>query len=365
MNVPQCNPAAAYQARRTEIDAAIRRVLDSGYYILGQEVAAFEAEFAAFHGIGHCVSCANGTDAIELALRALGIGPGDTVLTVANTAVATVSAIGRTGAAVAFADIEPDFFTIDPAAVEKVLRERSIRAVVAVHLFGQMADLPALRRITAAAGVALIEDCAQAHGAKLHGMLAGTQGEAGAFSFYPTKNLGAIGDGGAVLTASPQLAERLRELRQYGWRERYVSEIPGLNSRLDELQAAILRAKLPDLASDNRRRAAIAAQYDGELAEIPGLVLPRVRPGAEHVYHQYVIRTPRRDALRHFLLGCGVGSAIHYPEPIHRQKAYRDPALRLPVTEAVNREILSLPMYPGLTSEEVAFSIGKVREFFQ
>jgi dTDP-3-amino-3,4,6-trideoxy-alpha-D-glucose transaminase len=343
-----------------DIDAAVRRVLDSGWYILGGEVEAFEAEFAAYHGVRHAVGVANGTDAIELALRAAGVGVGDEVITVAHTAVATVCAIERAGAKPVLADIDPQTYTLDPAAAEAAITPRT-KAIIPVHLYGQPADMAALVAIAEQHRLLLIEDCAQAHGARLNGRLVGTWGHLAAFSFYPTKNLGAVGDGGAVLTNDDGYAQRLRRLRNYGQISRYDHAERGINSRLDELQAAILRVKLPHLDAQNARRRQIARGYDDGLAEF--VTVPPQRPGAESVYHLYVVRHPARDALRARLADAEIGTLIHYPTPIHLQPAYRDLGCApgsLPVTERVSREIVSLPLYIGLSDAEVERVIAAV-----
>ena len=265
--IPQANPGAGYRALKPEIDAAVARALASGWYILGAEGRAFEAEFAAWLGAGHAVGCANGTDALCLALRALAIGPGSAVATVSHTAVATVAAIEMVGATPVLIDIDPLHYTIDPVELAEVLARPPaglppIRAVIAVHLYGQAADLDALLPLCAGHGVALIEDCAQAHGATWHGKRLGTIGAIGTFSLYPTKNLGALGDGGVVATNTAEHASAMAALRQYGWRQHYISDLAGVNSRLDEIQAAILRVKLPHLNAGNARRRAIAAAFD-------------------------------------------------------------------------------------------------------
>lgn len=367
--IPQADPRANYLAHREAIDAGIRRVLDSGHFILGQELAAFEQEFAGYIGCAHGVGVANGTDAIELALRACGVGPGNLVLTVSHTAVATVVAIERCGATPVLVDIDPHTYTMDPASLEQALRTLDRRsssiagrpkAVVPVHLYGQAADLDAIGDIARQRNLALIEDCAQAHGATLDGRTLGTFGVAAAFSFYPTKNLGAMGDGGLVATSDDEVAERLRLLRQYGWRERHVSDVAGVNSRLDELQAAILRAKLPHLDADNARRRAVAAQYTQSLPA-DKLTGPATRRGCAHVFHQYVIRVEPRDTLRAFLKSQGVGTLIHYPVPVHLQPAYRHrlaSVVPLPATERAAREVLSLPMFPEIQVDDVAAVIA-------
>jgi dTDP-4-amino-4,6-dideoxygalactose transaminase len=356
----QADPRAGYRADQAAIDAAVARVLGSGTYILGGEVAAFEAAFAAWlGGASHVLGCGNGTDALVLALRALGVGPCDAVATVSHTAVATVTAIGMTGAVPVLLDIDGDRYTLDPAELAAVLESPPlglppIKAVVVVHLYGQPADLPAIAAIAARHGVAVVEDCAQAHGAALNGRTLGTWGEAAAFSFYPTKNLGAFGDGGAVATARPDLAAAVSALRQYGWNTERLSGVTGINSRLDELQAAILRVKLARLDADNARRRAIAAAYDAALTT----GAPAHVPGAVHVFHQYVVARDDRDAARERLAKAGVGTGIHYPVPAHQQPAYRGRVALGPagcrVTERIAGKIFSLPMHAHLTDAEVA-----------
>jgi dTDP-4-amino-4,6-dideoxygalactose transaminase len=371
--IPQANPGAGYRALKQEIDEAASRVLASGWYILGNELRAFEQEFAAWLGVARVVGCGNGTDAIVLALRGLDVGPGCTVVTVSHTAVATVAAVEMAGATPLLIDVDPLHYTMDPEALRRVLEKPPsglppIKAVLPVHLYGQPADLERIVPLCRQHGVALIEDCAQAHGARLHGQRVGTFGDAATFSFYPTKNLGALGDGGAVATADPILAERIAALRQYGWRKHYVSDETGINSRLDEVQAAILRIKLHHLDSQNARRGAIAAVYDAALAGGP-LQAPRKRHNASHVHHLYVIRTPQRDSVQETLRGSGVGSGIHYPVPVHCQPAYmgRVP-LGLggcPMTEVAAREVLSLPIYPELTDFEVETVCGALKNLLR
>jgi dTDP-4-amino-4,6-dideoxygalactose transaminase len=366
--IPQASPGRDYRRNQTEIDAAVRRVLDSGWYILGPEVSAFEAEFASYLGVREAIGVASGTDAVELALRGLGIGPGDAVYTVSHTAVATVAAIERCGATPILVDVDEATGTMDPnslaVAVAAGSRPSGARpaAVVAVHLYGQPAAMDEILSITRAAGLRVVEDCAQAHGARLDGRLAGTMGDAAAFSFYPTKNLGALGDGGLVATDDASAATRIRELRQYGWRDRYVSAVPGVNSRLDEVQAAVLRARLPRLETDNARRREIAARYDAGL-QGSAVTLPVARTGVSHVYHQYVIRTRSRDHLISWLRDQGIGTAIHYPVPIHLQPGYagRLPmVVDLPVTEFLVGEIVSLPIFSSLTDDEVERVIAAI-----
>jgi dTDP-4-amino-4,6-dideoxygalactose transaminase len=365
--IPQANPGAGYRALKAEIDDAVARALSSGWYILGNELRAFEAEFAAWLGVPAVVGCGNGTDAIALALRGLGIGAGCTVVTVSHTAVATVAAIEMTGATPLLVDIDPVHYTMDPEALRAVLETPPpgmppVRAVIPVHLYGQPADLDRILPLCRQYGLALIEDCAQAHGAKLHGKRVGTFGDAATFSFYPTKNLGALGDGGAVALADPAVATRVAALRQYGWHKHYISDEVGVNSRLDEVQAAVLRVKLGHLDRHNARRRAIAAAYGGALPA--GWRAPSTRDGAEHVFHLYVVRTGQRDAVQADLRGLGVATGIHYPVPVHLQPAYHG-RVRLwdgcRETELASREILSLPLYPELTDEEVQTVCGALR----
>lgn len=358
--IPQANPGAGYRALQGDIDAAVARVLQSGWYILGNEGKAFEAAFAAWLGLPHVIGCGNGTDALALALRGLDIGPGCTVVTVSHTAVATVAAIEMAGATPLLVDIEPDYLTLDPGALATVLRNPPpglppIKAVIVVHLYGQPADLDGILPLCRKHGVALIEDCAQAHGARLHGQRVGSFGDAATFSFYPTKNLGGLGDGGAVAVPDADRAARIAALRQYGWHRHYISDLIGVNSRLDEMQAAILRAKLPHLDAQNARRADIAGRYDRALS--PRLTPPGRRPDADHVFHLYVTRSADRDAVQAALREKGIGTGIHYPMPVHLQPAY---AGRIalgpggcPETERASREVLSLPLYPELTDQQV------------
>ena len=352
--IPCSNPKAQYLAHRAAIDAALRAVLDGGQLILGPEVKAFESEFAAYIGVGHAVGVANGTDAIVVALRALGVRAGDEVVTTAHTAVATVAAIELAGATPVFADIDPRTFTLDPAAVERAITPRT-KAIVAVHLYGQSADIDALQALARRHGLRLVEDCAQAHGARNAGRRLGSIGDVGCYSCYPTKNLGALGDGGVLVTNDADVAARCRRLREYGWTESRDSVEPGMNSRLDELQAAVLRVKLAALDADNERRQKLAARYDAALAGTP-LELPAVRPGTTHVYHLYVVRTRERARVQAHLRERGIAAGIHYAVPVHLQTAYRGRiagAGGLPETERAALEVLSLPMYPELTLAEV------------
>jgi dTDP-4-amino-4,6-dideoxygalactose transaminase len=347
-SVPPADPRAAYLTRKPEIDAAIAGVLARGSYILGEEVTALEREFAAYLGVKHCIGVANGTDALHLALRACGLAPGDEVVTVSHTAVATVAAIEMAGATPVLVDID-DSYTIDPVAVRTALTPRT-RVLIPVHLYGQPADLDPLRAIARERGLRILEDCAQSHGARYKGVRTGACGDLAAFSFYPTKNLGALGDGGAIATNDDALASKVRLLREYGWKQRYISDIPGVNSRLDEIQAAILRVQLRHLDAGNAARKALAALYDAALRGTT-LTLPSTPADRDHVYHQYVVRHPRRDALREHLKAQGIGTLVHYPVPVHLQPAYANrlrKAGSLERTETAAATVLSLPMFPEL-----------------
>jgi dTDP-4-amino-4,6-dideoxygalactose transaminase len=353
--IPFNDLRAQYLAQKADIDAAVARALESGWYILGKEATAFEEAFAAYCGVGGCVGVNSGTDALHLALRACGVGPGDEVITVAHTAVATVAAIRMTGATPVLVDITPDIYTMDPDAMQDAISPAT-KAVIPVHLYGHPAPIEEIAAICARRGLWLIEDCAQAHGATHGGKRAGSFGQLACFSFYPTKNLGAIGDGGAVVGSDESLLAKVRLLREYGWTPttRYVSQVEGVNSRLDELQAAVLGARLAHLEADNAARRTLAAHYADLLP--PDVVKPVERPGCRHVYHLYVVRVPERDRVRARLAEAGIGTAIHYPVPVHMQPAYRSGAVvarGLHATERAADEILSLPLHPALTEEQV------------
>ena len=347
--IPFVDLKAAYGRLRTEIDEAVSETMAGGWYILGTGVRTFEAAFAAYLGLDHVVGVASGTDAVMLALRACGVGQGDEVITVSHTAVATVAAIELCGATPRLVDIDPQTGTLDPAQLEPAITQRT-RAIVPVHLYGCPADMNGILAVARRHSLLVIEDCAQAHGARYQGRMVGTMGDAAAFSFYPTKNLGAMGDGGAVATSRADVADRLRLLRQYGWRERYISDIPGYNSRLDELQAAILAVRLRYLDAENDARRRVAAVYDAGLADLP-VRCPVAREHDRHVYHLYAIHTERRADLKAYLNARGISTAIHYPEPVHLQPAYARLGYgvgSLPVTEWAARTTLSLPMFPDL-----------------
>ncbi len=365
MEIPQSNPKASYTACKQQIDAAILEVMSSGWYILGQQGVAFEREFATYLGLKSAVGVASGTDALHLALRACGVGPSDLVITASHTAVATVAAIEMVGATPLLVDIDPATFTLDPNRVQDAINASvgNLKAIVPVHLYGHPADMQAIMQIATRHNLYVVEDCAQSHGAAVDGRKTGQWGHLSAFSFYPTKNLGAFGDGGIIATDDPELAAKVRLLREYGWRKRYESFIPGVNSRLDELQAAILRVKLPNLDRTNERRRQIAHLYDSLLSDTP-LVLPRAADRAHHVFHQYVVRSKHRDDLKLFLGAKSVGTLIHYPVPIHLQTAYQGrvavDANGLAHTESASSEILSLPMFPEMSDDQVRKVVDEI-----
>jgi dTDP-4-amino-4,6-dideoxygalactose transaminase len=355
------NPAAQFQSYKDEIEAAVLKVMRSNRYVLGAEVDALESEFANYIGTKSAIGVANGTDALELAIRALDIGLGDEVITVSHTAVATVAAIEAAGAIPVLVDVDPDFFTLNPDQLQEVLTPKT-RAVIAVHIYGQAADLDAIGKFCSENDLSLIEDASQAHGAKWKGKRVGSIGHIGCFSCYPTKNLGAIGDAGLVTTSDEKLAHKVRMLREYGWRERYVSDLVGRNSRLDELQAAILRIKLCHLDADNGKRQQLAAQYTKLLAG-QSILHPAIREHAEHVFHLYVVRTGNRQDLIDHLKSLDIHAGVHYPMPVHLQPAYKGrirTAQDMSATERLAAEVLSLPMYPELSSDEVAQVIKAV-----
>lgn len=360
--IPFLDLKAPHIELREQINAAIARVVDSGWYILGPEVEAFEAEYAAYCGARHCIGVANGLDALHLALRAMDVGPGDEVIVPSNTYIATWLAVSQCGATPV--PVEPDERTcnINPSWLEAAITSRT-RVILPVHLYGQPAELEPVLAIARRHGLRVLEDGAQAHSARYKGRRLGAHGDAVAWSFYPGKNLGALGDGGAVTTNDPELADRLRVLRNYGSRVKYVNEVQGWNSRLDPLQAAVLRVKLAHLEAWNSRRAQVAAAYRQGL-EGSGLVLPHVPEWAAPVWHLFVVRHPQRDALQRRLGEAGVGTLIHYPIPPHRQAAYADAGFApeaFPIASRMADEVLSLPMGPHLPMEDVARVIEAVR----
>lgn len=366
MKVPFLDLRAPYLELKEELDAAYLRAMESGWYVLGREVRLFEEEFAAYCGAERCVGVANGLDALHLILRSYGIGDGDEVIVPANTYIATWLAVSYAGARPV--PVEPDerTYNIDPDRLEAAMTPRT-RAVIAVHLYGQPADMDPIVEVARRHGLKVIEDAAQAHGARYKGRRVGALGDAAGFSFYPAKNLGAAGDGGAVVTDDAELADRVRVLRNYGSRVKYHNEVKGLNSRLDELQAALLRVKLSRLDEWNSRRRDVAARYLEALDGVPDLALPFVPGWAEPVWHLFVARHPQRDALQRHLADSGIGTLIHYPIPPHLSGAYAGEGWEsgdFPITEAMAGEILSLPMGPHLREsqvDEVARSIGTKR----
>ncbi len=363
--IPFLDLGAVNSAHRTGLENAFKRVLEGGWYIMGRELAAFEEEFAAYCGARHAIGVGNGLDALHLILRAYGIGAGDEVIVPANTYIATWLAVSYAGATPV--PVEPDAATcnLDPALIEAAVTPRT-KAIMAVHLYGQPADMDRINEVAARHGLKVIEDAAQAHGARYKGRRAGSLGDAAGFSFYPGKNLGALGDGGAVTTDDGALAEQIRVLRNYGSKVKYYNDVKGFNSRLDELQAALLREKLTTLDGDNRHRAEMASLYLSRLQE-SGVVLPVVPDWAEPVWHLFVVRSKRRDELQQHLSRCGVGTVIHYPIPPHLQPAYAELELGegcFPRTESIHREVLSLPMGPTLTTDDVGYVCDAINNFY-
>lgn len=372
MKTPFVDLKIQYRAIKEEIDSAIRSVIEETAFVRGKYVKNFEKEYAAAYGVGNCVSVANGTDAIYIALKSLGIGPGDEVITVANSWISTSEVITQAGAKPVFADIDPDYYTIDPAQVRAKLSERT-RAVIPVHLFGQSAEMDAIEDLCRERGLHLIEDCAQAHFAEYRrrdggaARKVGTIGRAGTFSFYPGKNLGAYGDAGAIVTADEALANRMTMYANHGSLVKHQHEIEGINSRLDGLQAAILSAKLRHIQDWNRRRHANALVYNEMLAGVGDVTIPKIRPNGTHVFHLYVIRTAHRDALQKHLAEKGIESGIHYPVALPFLKAYAYLKHRpedFPVAHRFQGEILSLPMFPELTREQIEYVSAEIRGFF-
>ncbi len=361
MKIPLLDLAADLREVGGEVRAALERVLVSGHFILGPEGAALEKEIAALVGVPHAVACNSGTDALHLALRAAGIGPGDEVVTPAFTFIATAEAIAYVGAKPAFADVDGATFNMTAATLEKTLTPRT-RAVIVVHLFGQCAEMPPISDLCKRRGLVLVEDCAQAIGADWAGTQAGAWGDFGCYSFYPTKNLGAYGDAGLVTTREAKHDAMLRMLRHHGSRQTYLHEVIGLNSRLDEMQAAILRVKLKHLARFTAARRAHAARYR-ELLAGAKLALPAEHGRGTHIYHQFTVRLERRDAAKQALADAGIASGVYYPIPLHRQPVFEKEygRLSLPACEAAAREVLSLPIYPQLTGEQLRRIAGTLR----
>jgi dTDP-3-amino-3,4,6-trideoxy-alpha-D-glucose transaminase len=365
--IPFLDMKSVYAELKPELDTAYARVMESGWYVLGKEVEAFEAEYAAFCGTQHCVGVGNGLEALELVLRAWNVGAGDEVIVPSNTYIATWLAVTAVGAKVVPVEPTPNGPNIDPERLAAAITPRT-SAIMPVHLYGEPADMDAIMALANKHGIKVIEDVAQAQGSKVRGRRAGSLGQAGAHSFFPTKNIGAFGDGGAVTTDDSGVAERLRALRNYGSRVKYVNIERGFNSRLDEMQAAFLRVKLRHLDRWTDHRRGVAALYDDRLAGIPGLVLPRVPQWAEPVWHLYVVQTSRRAELMKALDAAGIGSLIHYPLPPHLQEAYADLGLSkgsFPLAERLAEEVLSLPMGPHLTPDTVDKVAEVVRRTLQ
>ncbi len=354
--------ASAHREIQPELDEVVHRVIARGWFVLGPEVEAFEAEWAAYVGTRGCVGVGNGLDALTLALRAMDVGPGDEVIVPGHTYVATWLAVSAVGARPVPVDVDPCTYALDPSLIEAAITEHT-RVVLPVHLYGQTAAMDEIMAIARRHGLRVLEDAAQSHGARYGGRRAGSLGDAAAWSFYPSKNLGALGDAGAVTSDDPALLERVRMLRNYGSRRRNLHEIAGVNSRLDEIQAAVLRVKLQHLDEWNSRRVGVAAAYLEGLRG-SGLALPQVAFNCDHVWHLFVVRHPRRERLREALTADGIETLIHYPTPPHRQDVYAGlgvPAGALAVSEAIAREVVSLPMGPQLTAEQVARVVESVR----
>ena len=364
MHVPFLDMAAQFAALKGELLPVIEQTLAKGHYVLGPNVAAFEQEIAALAGTRFAIGVNSGSDALTLALRALQIGPGDEVITTPFTYIAPAEAIYQAGARVVFADIQPRTFNLDPAEVARRITPRT-KAIIPVHLFGQPAALRELLELTSGRGIHLVEDCAQAIGARYRGQPVGSFGCVACYSFYPTKNLGAFGDGGMIATSDEALAKKTKMLRVHGIERRYFHDCHGYNSRLDEIQAAILRVKLPHLERWNARRAQIAARYSAGLAGLP-LPVPVCSSEATHVYHVYAVLAEKRDALQQFLAQRGVPTIIYYPRPLHLQRVYSDLGYKegdFPVAEGISRKILPLPIYPELTDAQVDYVIETIKQF--
>jgi dTDP-4-amino-4,6-dideoxygalactose transaminase len=350
-----------YNEIAEEIEQAVHRVLEGGWFILGDELEIFEQEFSSYIGTKFGIGVNSGSDALLLAVQALGIGNGDEVLTVSHTFISTVDSIVRNGARPVFVDIDPDTYCIDTAQIEKKITKKT-RAIIPVHLYGNPADMTTIMDIAKNYNLHVIEDASQAHGARYKDIRVGSIGDIGCFSFYPAKNLGAYGDGGMVVTDNAELADKIKKLRNYGQPEKNIHDFVGVNSRLDEIQAAILRVKLKYLDKWNKRRRDIAGQYNLLLSELP-VITPIEKEFAEHVYHLYIIRSGERDKLQQHLLQHNIHTQIHYPVPVHKQKAYRDLGfdVRLPITERICDEILSLPMHPWLSEADVKTIVDAVK----
>jgi dTDP-4-amino-4,6-dideoxygalactose transaminase len=363
MRIPLVDLRNQYQVIKEEVLAEIGQALDGMQLFLGKNVQALESDFAAFCGVESAVGVSSGTDALHIAIRACGIGPGDEVITVSHTFIATIEAIILAGAKPVLVDINPQTYNIDTSQIERMINSKT-RAILPVHLYGHPADMDPILELARAYRLKVIEDACQAHGAEYKGRRVGSIGDVGCFSFYFTKNLGAYGEGGIITTSDPDIAERCRMLRDHGQNSKYHHSMMGINGRLDEIQAAVLRVKLPHLEDWIEKRRNIAQAYNAGLPVI--LEKPQEMPWAKHVYHLYVIRTPEREELRAWLESKGIGAGMHYPIPIHMQEAWREYGggdFSLPVTEKITQEIISLPVYPEMTDEEVNYVCDCIREF--
>jgi dTDP-4-amino-4,6-dideoxygalactose transaminase len=363
--IPFASPIAQYRAHKEAIDLAVKHVIESGKYIMDHEVVAFEHAFGQYCECDHAIGVGSGTDALILALKACQIGFGAEVITVSHTAIATVAAVLAAGAVPVVVDVDPIYYTLDSTALQLAITEQT-KAIIPVHIHGQAADMQTITAFAKRHGLVVIEDCAQAVGGSYKGKRLGSIGDAACFSFYPTKNLGALGDGGMVVTRNPDIATRVRRLREYGWEGHQPSCDIGVNSRLDEIQAAILSAKLPDVDTDNDRRAKLASRYADGLAGLP-ITIPQVRLECSHVFHHYVLASDDRDVLKSHLESAEIGTSIHYPLPVHRQNGYAQRvrfAGKLSVTDWLAARVLSLPMYPELHEEEVDRIIATIRAYY-
>ncbi len=362
--IPLVDLVAQYHEIQPEIDAAVHEVLENGHFILGPAVSAFEKETGEYLGVKHCIGVASGTDALVIALRAAGVGPGDEVIVPAYSFFASAGAVLLVGAKPVFVDIHPDTFCLDVAQVEKAITPAT-RAMIPVHLYGHPAEMAALLEVARKAGIKVLEDNAQAFGAEYHGSKTGTLGDIGCLSFFPTKNLGGFGDGGMVVTNDDGLAERMRMLRAHGWKKKYFPEILGYNSRLDELQAAILRVKLAHVEKWNQRRGEIARCYTEELKTLEGVVTPVEPADGKHVYHLYTLRLAERDRVRAGLKESGIASDVYYPQPLHLTEPCRKLGYQerdFPVAEEASREALSIPLYPEMSEDQIRTVIRSIRE---
>lgn len=367
MNIPFLNFAPMHQAIRAEMKAAFEAVYDSNWYIMGQYLQQFEADYAQFNGTRHAIGVSNGLDALLLGLKALNIGEGDEVIVPAHTYIASALAVSHVGATPVFAEPDPKTYTLDPAAVERAITPRT-KAIMPVHLYGQACEMDRIMDTARRHDLYVVEDNAQAHGSHFKGQPTGSFGDAAGISFYPGKNLGALGDGGMVVTNNDDIAERISMLRNYGSRKKYFNETVGHNMRLDELQAAFLQVKLRHLPNWTAERQQIAKWYEEYLQEIPGIILPHTKKGAGHVYHLYVIRTEKRDELQTYLRNRGIGTLIHYPIPPHLQPAYKHLELKkgsFPIAEELAETCLSLPLWIGMEQQQIKTVAAAVQNFFK